>query len=258
MSKVTELASFQNGYGSRVNIDYISDVAVITIDRGENRMNDEFIDQMHAAMDEALSKPNVRAIVTTGRSKFYCNGLDLKWMSDINSDAPEYLPKFLSRWYKLQHRILTCPVPTVAAINGHAYAGGGVMSLCHDYRVMQTERGYWCLNEVHLGLNFPKWIIQLCRLKLSGQGGKNLLESVIFGKRYAAEEAKRCGVVDETCHPSELIQKAIALIDGTVPSDGLNREFVQETKKSMFQEIIDVDESVLFSNLVDKMPNSKL
>ena len=54
MSKVAEFASLQDGHGSRVKIDYISDVAVITIDRGENRMNDEFIDQINAAMDEAL------------------------------------------------------------------------------------------------------------------------------------------------------------------------------------------------------------
>jgi len=67
------------------------------------------------------SKPNVRAIVTTGRSKFYCNGLDLNWLSEINSGVPEYTPTFLSRWYKLQHRILTCPVPTVAAINGNTF-----------------------------------------------------------------------------------------------------------------------------------------
>jgi len=54
MSKLAEFASLQDGHGSRVQIDYQSDVAIIVIDRGENRMNDEFIDQINAAMDEAL------------------------------------------------------------------------------------------------------------------------------------------------------------------------------------------------------------
>jgi len=54
MSKLAEFASLQDGHGSRVQIDYQSDVAIIIVNRGENRMNDEFIDQMNAAMDEAL------------------------------------------------------------------------------------------------------------------------------------------------------------------------------------------------------------
>lgn len=54
MSKAAEYASLQDGYGGQVNVDYKSDVAIITMDRGENRMNDEFLDQMNAAFDEAL------------------------------------------------------------------------------------------------------------------------------------------------------------------------------------------------------------
>jgi len=76
------------------------------------------------------------------------------------------------------------------------------------------------------------------RLKLGGQGGKNLMEAVVFGRRFSGVEAKNSGIVDDACPPSELIPRSLALIDSIVPSDGFNRDFVQSTKMSIFHELL--------------------
>lgn len=243
MAKPSDFSHKQDGYGRVVSVAYRSDIAIITMDRGENRMNDEFIDQMNSALDEVLSKPNVKAIITTGQGKFYSNGLDLKWLMDLTASLPDSAARFITRWHELQLRVLTCPVLTVAAINGHSFAGGGVLALCHDFRVMNTDRGWWCLNEVHLGLKFPTWILELVKLKLSGNGGKTMVDVVLCGKKYTADEAKACGIVDDTAPASELISKAVSVVNSRVGDSGFDRQFIAITKQGLFGEVTNVAEA---------------
>jgi enoyl-CoA hydratase/carnithine racemase len=232
-------ANSQSGHGGSINVHWDSNIAVIKLDRGENRMNMEFIDQMNAALDEALRNSDLKGINTTADGKYYSNGIDLAWFQETYNSDPGITSKFLEEWQNLQLRFLTCPVVTVAAINGHAFAGGGVMSMCHDFRIMQTSRGWWCLNEAQLGLNFPEWILKLLSLKLGGNGARVLLESSVFGKRFTAEQAKQSGIVDEACTTAELLPKAAALINSLVGDKSPGHDFVKTSKRNLFKDIIE-------------------
>jgi len=232
-------ASLQDGYGGRVRVRTESDVAIITMERGENRMNNEFIDQVNAALDEALRNPDLKGIITTGEGKFYSNGLDLVYMMEMLQKEPENLEVFLKRWNQLQIRMLTCPVVTVSAINGHAFAGGAILSLCHDFRVMQTERGWWCMNEAHLALVIPEWILQIFKSKLGGNGDRTLIDSVTYAKRYPAAEAKAAGIADETCPTAELLQRSLDIIRRIIPGEVPQRDYVAKTKRLLYRDVLD-------------------
>src|SRR5688572_25908926 len=118
-------------------------VYVLHMNDGENRMNDAFLDEFHRALD-GVDRATGVALVTRGEGKFYSNGIDLNWMIAAGADGARL---FVTRLEALLGRIIALPVPTIAALNGHAFAGGGLLALAHDFRVMRTDRGYFCLPE---------------------------------------------------------------------------------------------------------------
>ena len=98
-------------------------------------------------------------ITTSGIPKFYSNGLDLEHASF----TPGFFPESL---YALWRRMLTYPMPTIALINGHAFAGALMLAMHHDYRIMNPHKGYLCLNEVELGVPLRPPMSSVFRQKL--------------------------------------------------------------------------------------------
>ena len=123
-------------------------VAIVHARDGENRFNGDSIAKWHAVLDELTAVDGPLAVVTTGSGKFYSNGLDLDWMG-THRDEAEVL---LAGVHRLFGRVLGFPGITIAAVNGHAFAGGAMLAVAHDFVVMRDDRGYWCLPEVDLGL----------------------------------------------------------------------------------------------------------
>jgi enoyl-CoA hydratase/carnithine racemase len=99
-------------------------------------------------------------ITTSGITKFYSNGLDLTHASF----TPGFFPEAL---YALWRRILTYPMPTVALLNGHAFAGAFMVAMMHDYRIMNPHRGYLCLNELELGVPLRAPMTSIFREKVA-------------------------------------------------------------------------------------------
>ena len=130
-----------------IQLDRQEDVWVLRMDDGENRFNRRSVDAIHVALDRVEASDGPCALVTTGAGKFYSNGLDLDWLS-----SGEETSGCLEDVHRLFGRVLSFPAFTVAAVNGHAFAGGAMLATAHDQVVMREDRGYWCLPEVDLGL----------------------------------------------------------------------------------------------------------
>ena len=116
---------------------------------------------------ETRHEPGV-VITTSGISKFYSNGLDLEHASF----TPGFFPDSL---YALWRRMLTFPMPTIALINGHAFAGALMLAMHHDYRIMNPHKGYLCLNEVELGVPLRPPMSSVFRQKVSPQTYRKLV-----------------------------------------------------------------------------------
>ena len=129
------------------NLDRVGAVAILDMGEGEKRFNPSTIAAMNAVLDEVdttIADGEPFAMVTTGSDKFFTNGIDLDWMFGPEAQAtPETIPDFLASMMRLWARVLSMPIPTVAAVNGHAFAGGAMFVLAHDHVLMRSDRGYW-------------------------------------------------------------------------------------------------------------------
>jgi len=182
------------------------DVFVLRYDAPENRFRPEGVAAWNEALDEVEGAGNPAALVTTGTGKFYSNGLDLEWMLGEASEEEKktYIPGVLG----LMARILTFPTVTVAAINGHAFGAGAQISLAHDYRLMRSERGYWCMPEIDLGAPLHPGMTAIIQARLPHQTAHEL---IVTGTRYTAEAARKLKIIDQSIPEADLLPKAVEI-----------------------------------------------
>ena len=179
------------------------DVFVLQFNDGENRFRPENLTLWNEALDEVEGAGNPAALVTTGTGKFYSNGLNLEWMLSLpdGEERDAYLPAVLG----LMARILVFPTITVAAINGHAFGAGAQISLGHDYRVMRTERGYWCMPEIDLKAPLHPGMTAIIKARVSHQTAHEL---IVTGTRYGADAALERQIIDFAVPEEEVLGKA--------------------------------------------------
>lgn len=187
-----------------IDLDRQGDVFVLQMRGGENRFTPAFLDAFEAALDQIEKTPGPAALVTTGEGKFYSNGLDL---AGLGSGGREAIAQHLSRVLRLFARLLCFPRITVAAVNGHAFAGGLMLALAHDLRLMRADRGFLCLPEVDLGLPLQPGMTALIAARLRKQTAH---EAIVTGRRYGAADALARGIVDDSAEEPELLPRAVA------------------------------------------------
>ncbi|KAF2963269.1 hypothetical protein GQX73_g10315 [Xylaria multiplex] len=154
----------------------------------DNRMTPEFCRAFLIALDiiEFEYEPGV-VVTTSGIKKFYSNGLDLA----LAQSTPGFWEDSL---YPLFRRFLTYPMPTVALINGHAFAGGIFLAMHHDYRVFTgSGRGFACVNELEFGAPLPPPLTSIFRIKATPLVYRTV---VLEAKRFDAKAALEAGIVD--------------------------------------------------------------
>jgi enoyl-CoA hydratase/carnithine racemase len=178
------------------------DVFVLSMNDGENRINARFVDGFSSALDEVERHRGSGSLVTTGSGKFYSNGFDLGWLGSECEDSPG----FIRRVQRLFARLLTFPKPTIAAVNGHAFAAGAMLVLAHDSSVMRADRGYFCLPEIDLGTAFPPGLMALIRARLPQPV---LHQACTTGRRYGAGDALAHGIIAEAAADGEVLTRAI-------------------------------------------------
>src|SRR4051812_1032543 len=162
------------------------DLFVLDLGSDENRFTPEWLDAVEGHLDEVQAAAGPRALVTTATGKFYSNGLDL----DRLVSAPGGLAAYVHRVHGLFARVLTLPMPTVAALQGHVFAAGAMLALAHDWRVMRADRGYFCLPEVDIGLPFTPGMDALIRSKLLPA---TAIDTMTTGRRYGGHGAPTGG-----------------------------------------------------------------
>jgi enoyl-CoA hydratase/carnithine racemase len=178
------------------------DVWVLDLGDTENRFNGESIAELSELLDEVESGEGAKALVVRATGKYWTNGLDLDWMLA----EPERAGPLLAGVHALFKRVLVMPLPTVAAITGHCYAAGAMLSVAHDIKVMRADRGYWCLPEVDLGLPFTPGMNALLVAKLPKRTAH---EAMTTARRYTAPEAEAAGILDATAAEEAVVSTAI-------------------------------------------------
>ncbi|HWS36216.1 MAG TPA: enoyl-CoA hydratase-related protein [Actinoplanes sp.] len=194
-------------------LDRHDDVYVLDLGAGENRLHPDWIAAVNDLLDQIRSADGKTALVTTASGKHYSLGLDLDWLMSHPDSQGEYLTAVQG----LLERFLTLPLVTVAAIPGHVFAGGAMLSLAHDQRVMRADRGFWCLPEADIGLPFTPGMSALIQARLTPQVAH---EAMITARRYGGAEAAERQIVDLAVAADEVLPTAISLAEAQVAKAG--------------------------------------
>lgn len=126
-------------------------------------------------------------VLTSGVERFFSNGLDY--------DNAMKVDKFFERVYDpVMWRLLTFPLVTVAAITGHAFAGGMVLALCCDFRVMTSGKGLLCMNEISFSSPLPNSFAAFLKLRIPHPPH---LRDTLLGRRWTQSQALAAGIIDE-------------------------------------------------------------
>jgi len=217
---------------SIVDLKKEGDVFILTMRSGENRFNQIFVDAMNEALDSVEKSSGPAALVTIGgEEKFYSNGLDLSWLA---GDGQAEAPRFIKAVLKLLGRIMAFPMPTAAAINGHAFAAGAMLALAHDFRVMRSDRGFFCLPEVDINIPFAPGMTALIKSRLTPTVFRSLL---LTGARIGGVEAREKGVVDEAVPADQVLPRAVATVAALANK---SRQTYAAIKRGMYAQALDV------------------
>ena len=166
-------------------------VHVLHLGDGPNTVDEDLLGGLEGALDAIDADDAATALVTVGDGKAYSQGYDLEAFGRMGDG----LQAFIDRSVALLARFVTAPVPTVAALNGHAFGYGAMLALAHDQRVQRSDRGWFCLPEVDLGLQFHPLQLSLIQAKLSPA---TVGECILAGRRWDAEAALAAGIADAT------------------------------------------------------------
>src|SRR5581483_2974685 len=178
-----------------------------------NAMSAEVLDQIEKLID-GFEKSPARAAVLIGYERYFSAGLALPLLVDLERPA---MRRFISRFGDVMLRVFACGKPIVAAINGHAIAGGCVLALQCDVRVMIDGEAKIGLNETQLGIGLPTSVLEPLRLAVPTG---SLVTIAYEGRLFSPHEALELGLVDELSPPGEIETRAMdrALALAQVPS----------------------------------------
>ncbi|OZF25673.1 enoyl-CoA hydratase [Rhodococcus sp. 14-2496-1d] len=209
-----------------VSVDYRGEVAVLDVGTDENRFSPNWLESMNSALD-VVTEGKPTGLVTVGSGKFFSNGLDVEWMTGHRDRLDWYFDTVES----LLARILTLPLPTVAAVNGHAFGAGAMLATAHDFRVMRTDRGYFCFPEVDVKIPFTAGMAALIQAKTTPG---TAVAAMTTGRRFSGEEARIAGLIDATADIDALMSAASDMVSPLVGKDAVTLGAIKST---MFAEV---------------------
>jgi Delta3-Delta2-enoyl-CoA isomerase len=211
-------------------LDRQDDVFLLDLGDGENRFHPDWIASVDAALEQVEQAEGPRALVTTATGKFFSNGLDLDWLSG-HADQHEV---YILGVHRLLARVLALPVITVAALQGHTFAAGAMLSLAHDFRVMRADRGFWCLPEADIGLPFTRGMSALVQARLTPQTAH---EAMTTGRRYGGTDALAAAVVDHAVDEESVRTTAVDLARSMTGKAG---QTVGTIKARMYDRVLEL------------------
>jgi enoyl-CoA hydratase/carnithine racemase len=215
------------------SIDYTLEdhVAVLIMNSGENRFNLPFFDAFNKTLDEIERESEARVLVVkSSHEKIWSNGIDLEWLVPAIEKDPDVQNKFMSGMYGLMKRILAFPMITIAAITGHAFAGGAFLSFAHDFRFMRSDRGWLCLPEVDINMTLGPVFVGLSKRALP----MYIFEEMQYtGIRLTAEECVEHHIVKKACHIDNLMAEVLAFAKTLTKDKDLIRRMKLETHQDL-------------------------
>ena len=196
-------------------------VAVVTMNTNPvNAQNRAFFADLHDTFDRLEQEHPDSPVVLTGSGKRFSAGLDLGEHLPLFAGPRDDVASWFADYRATNMCLFTDPRPTVAAVNGHAFAGGLITAAVCDHRiVVDDEDALFGLNEVPIGIPMPAVYV---RMLAYAWGDQVAARASLFGEIFTARQIHVYGMVHEIVAPHELLERAIAVADST-PADCIDQ-----------------------------------
>ncbi|XP_060671234.1 enoyl-CoA delta isomerase 2, peroxisomal [Ziziphus jujuba] len=208
----------------------------------DHRLSPAVIDSLISSLSQVASQATRgSALITTAQgNRFFSNGFDLAWAQSAGSKsvAADRLNQMVVSFKPVVGALLSLPMPTIAALPGHAAAGGFLFALCHDYILMRSDRGVLYMSEVDLGLPFPDYFTVAMRSKIGSVSARR--DVMLRGMKIKGEEAVRMGIVDSAHDSAESTVEAAVRLGEKLASRKWDGEVYAEIRKGLYPELCGV------------------
>ena len=217
--------------------EYRLDEHMALLTMNESKFNMSSVTEFLSVLNEIEKDTDAKAlIVRSSDEKIWSNGLDLDWLLPlVQKGERSVADAFTTKLVELFKTVLFYPMITVAAITGHAFAGGAVLACCFDFRFMRKGRGYLCFPEVDLGIPLLPSFTALMKKAIP----MDLVEDMqLTARRLTAEECEARHIIVKACTMDELMSEAMSF------ARGLNKErpIVTKLKSGMHRDILRIME----------------
>ncbi len=180
-------------------------VAKVAINRPKvNAINEQLVSELRDVFRELALDTQVKAVILTGRGSFFSFGFDIPGFMDYPKEA---FHRFIMSFSDLVQRIFVFPKPVIAALNGHTVAGGCVLAIACDRRVMVGGKAKIALNELTLGASVFTSIAEILKYTVGPRKAELLLYT---GKMNSAEDALTLGLVDKVVSGEDIDEAAVS------------------------------------------------
>jgi len=213
-----------------IKVEYRESITILSFDHGKvNTIDIELFTELIEQL-ENLEKSECKAVILTGAGSSFSAGVDLfRLLKDGNSYIESFVPLLTNGLLKL----FTFPKPVIAAVNGHAIAGGCIVACACDYRLMAEGNGKIGAPEMLVGVPFPTLPLEILRYVIPRQHFPEIVYTV---RLCSPKEAIRAGLIDDVVESENLLEHAIAVAEkfAAIPTQSF-----QSTKRLMRQPVID-------------------
>jgi enoyl-CoA hydratase/carnithine racemase len=188
-----------------ITIDYQDKVMIVNLNRGViNALNLELVNRLSEVLGKARNDPDVHGLVLgSSNEKFFCIGFDIPGLYALDR---EDFTCFYRAFNNMCLELYTLPKPTTAAITGHATAGGCILALCCDYRLIAEGKKLMGLNEIKLGVPIPYLADCILRSLVGVRYARDIMES---GDFYRPEQSLQMGMVDQVLPLEQVRSQAV-------------------------------------------------
>ncbi|KAK7340869.1 hypothetical protein VNO77_21586 [Canavalia gladiata] len=206
---------------------------------GEHRLNPTLLTSIQSSLRRVRQEATTSsALITTAHGKFFSNGYDIAW-GQSSKDRMILMDNLLR---SVVSDLLSLPMPTIAAITGHASAAGYTLALAHDYLLMRSDRGFLYMSELDIKLVIPAWFVALIDAKVASPAARRQI--VMQAAKLTAKEALRLGVIDSAHDTADhTVEAALALAADLVKRGWDGHAYGQNRKRFLARVIQAVEDT---------------
>lgn len=218
-----------------LKLSFEKDVAIVELNRPKaHAINTMMANELSQCFSELDAAEHVSGAILTGTGSIFSAGLDLKELYGYSQDE---LDRLWQAFGRMVTDISRFSKPLVAAVNGHAPAGGCVLALCCDYRIMAEGTGRIGLNEVAVGVVLPGPVVELSRFTIGSEKTSHMLLNATL---MDPEEAHTFGIVNELCPPELLVEVCLKRVHKWLAYDQVAWRQAKKSVRATLMERLDM------------------